>query len=146
MRDRKAASMLRQFPANYMRAQEVLQELRGMRLMLDVAAQRYGGFPSSGGYSDPTARLNEKVFWLQDVLKSLEAQTIPVLRLRSRLKRSSSNADQEEYLVMELCYFNQMQVSDVALHLQKSRRSIERIKHQVILDLKEEIGKFSKSE
>ena len=146
MRDRKAFAILRQFPANYMRAQEVLQELHEVRRSMDVSAQRYGGFPSVSGHSDPTARINERVFWLQDVLTELERKTIPVLRLRSNLKNSQREEDQEEHLVMELYFFNAMEARDVAMHLQKSLRSIERIKQRVIRDLKEEMRKFCKGE
>ena len=144
---RTAKTLLYRFPLNLMRLQELQLAIARQRAQLDVHAQSYEAQTATAGtHSDPVARLALRVMSMEEQLRRIERRVVPVLRLRNRLKNSGSEDERVRFYIMELYYFEGIDMVTVMLHLYK--RSIgymRRQKRKLLEQLVEEIEKFSKT-
>ncbi|MBQ7543858.1 MAG: hypothetical protein IJT02_02840 [Synergistaceae bacterium] len=144
---RTAKSLLYRFPLNLMRLQELQQAIAQQRTQLDVQAHSYEAqTASTGTHSDPVALLALRVMSMEEQLRRIEQRVVPVLRLRNRLKNSGSEDERVRFYIMELYYFEDIDMVTVMLHLYK--RSIgymRRQKRKLLEQLVEEVEKFGNS-
>ena len=116
-----------------MRIHDTEQMLSRLRGETDCHAQNYETVPpTEGGYSDPVAAYHAKVERLEQTLRKLQEETEPVQRVREFLKCSSDVRDSDMLFVLELYYFERMRMEEVALHLQRSVKTLTRRRQDLI--------------
>ena len=143
-----ATGLLKQFPVNLMRMQEVQRELMFLRKDCDVRAQSYNHNPCMGwgDHGDPVVRLADRKFALEHLIDLLEERVVPVMRLRNSLKNSGNEDERVRFYIMELHYFEEVSLPDVMIHLGKRNIGyMRRQKRELLEGLMEEVEKFSKT-
>ncbi len=129
---RRAEKLLYMFPVNFMRLYQAIEELRRLRRETDCHAQNYEqSHGSAGTHSDPVANYAARINSLEAQIRDLQEHTRPVYAVRMRLKNSADDRYREMFYVMELYYFEHMKLVDVAIHLQKSVRTLSRRRQEL---------------
>ena len=129
---RYAEHLLYSYPVNMMRIREAELTLARLREETDCHAQNYNYCPqSAGGHSDPVAGYHAKVDRLERTLIRLREETAPIEKVRTFLLKSADERDSDMLFVLELFYFEKMRLEDVALHLQKSVKTIGRRRQEL---------------
>lgn len=125
--------MLYDFPINLRKYQSALEELAKIRELTDCKAQSYSQTPGKpSGHSDPTAMYVGRVLVCEEILNKYSQLVEPVMLLRNELKNAHNENERLMFAVLELHFFDGMTLKDLALHMQRSKKTITLLKKRLI--------------
>ena len=130
---RQAEKMLYSFPINMMRLNECLLKLSDLRSQTDCHAQSYENImQDTGTPNEPVYKYYIEIEKLELHIKTLIKRTKPLIELRNEIKNSQDERLIEIYYVMEMYYFEKWSMNDIAFHLQKSLKTLQRRRHELV--------------
>lgn len=129
---RTAEKLLYAYPVNTMRYREAVIEYMRLRGETDCHGQSYG---MMSGHSEPSDPPNEYVNRLQageQQIKKYSELVRSVREVRIDLKCSEEIRDRVLLQIMELVYFENMSMRELALHLGMNERTLYRRREELV--------------
>ena len=134
MKFRLAEKCLYDYHANLKRLEILLEDLKILRINGDVHAQNYqAAFGSHSEISDPVLKHVEKIQSLENQIKRLQHNTVPITALISDIEKIRHSRKNEEYRqILLMFYFSDYSLSEVADKLHVSIKTIFRRRRSLV--------------
>ena len=134
-----AEKLLYTYPVNLMRWRECLLDYCRLKGENDCHAQNYTEIHGTGK-GDPAGDYVNALMTIEQRMNELSARTRGITELRRELRRSSDEFDGVMLQVLELKYFDQMSMKDLALHLQMNERTLYRRREELVRRVIRDLG------
>ena len=143
---RLTEKLLFRYKSNLARLDILKEDLRVFKANGDVKAQAYQLYSNFGGIpSDPVAAHVEKIISLENQIKNLERDTIPITRFVNDVYKSAAIASKfsptrDFQALLDLFYFGGFTLSEVAESVKKSRRTLCSRRKSLVLKAADYLG------
>lgn len=133
---RYAEKCLYEYHSNLARLEVLREDLRVLRASFDFQSKNYqSAIAHYGSVSDPVANHVIKIQELEAQIKRLERNTEPITKLiesinTMELKKYSKGNEYKK--ILELFYFSEFSLSEVASKLKKSRQTISKRRQALV--------------
>ena len=133
MKFRLAEKCLYDYHSNLKRIEILLEDLRALRASGDVHGQSYQNSGTHSEISDPVARHVEKIQSLENQIKRLQHNTVPITHLIDDLRKFRQSKMIKDFRqILELFYFGGCTLSETADELHLSTKTISRRRRSLI--------------
>ena len=133
MNFRLAEKCLYDYHSNLKRVEILLEDLRALRASGDVHGQSYQNSGNHSEISDPVARHVEKIQSLENQIKRLQHNTVPITNLIADIEKIRHSRKNEEYRqILIMFYFSDYSLTEVADELHMSMRTISRRRRSLV--------------
>lgn len=133
-----AEKLLYTYPVNIMRWREALIEYSRLRGETDCHAQNYENI-SGEKVSDPTGDYVSRLLVIEGRIKEYSNRTRKITDLRRELRKGGDEKERVMLEVMELKYFDQMNMKDLAMHLRMNERTLYRRREELVVRVMHEM-------
>ena len=124
---------LHDYNANLSRISVLQDDIRLLRMGGDIHGQSYETIVSNGKLSDPVSKHVEKLERLEKEVSRLKRLTTPITKLIDDLKKSRSQKFSEYLSIITLFYFKSFTISDIALEIKKSPRTVSTRRRELVM-------------
>lgn len=130
---RYAEKCLYEYHSNLARLEVLREDLRVLRASYDFSSKSYQSTGTScGTASDPVANHVIKIQELEAQIKRLERNTEPITKLINSMELKKHSKGCEYKKILELFYFEEISLSEIAVRLKKSRQTISKRRQALV--------------